>query len=81
MIANRSPCLAADKDVMGEETEEERNVGLRNQVNIRLFDIHIHICIRTLTPRIRNSTRARSIFRRATSYVVPVTVHFTSKLS
>ena len=59
------PGLSADEDVMGEQSEKEGNIGLQNK--LVLCGITIILRFRTFTPRIRNSTRARSIFRRATS--------------
>lgn len=73
-----SPSFALNEGVVGEKAEQEGDVGLRGS------SVHSHPSFEgsfTLTPRIRNSTSARSILRRATSYVVPLTVHLTSKLS
>lgn len=63
-VTDRGPCLSTDEDVVGQKTEQERNIGLEN-VSWNIPETNN--ASSTLTPRIRNSTNARNIFLRATS--------------
>lgn len=58
------PCLTANEDVVSEKTEQEGNVCLSAVSDAFPHEDYGAI---TLTPRIRNSTKARNIFLRATS--------------
>ena len=75
-----SPGLATNEDIVRQQTEQEGDVGLQMGTHKFRF-VHRQIKLLTFTPRIRNSTRARSIFLLATSYVMPLTVHLTRRLS
>lgn len=77
-ISHRGPGLAANENIVCQEPKQEGNVRLMRQDQ---YSEERSVSLQTLTPRIRNSTSARSIFLRATSYVVPLTDTLTRRLS
>jgi hypothetical protein len=68
VVDERGPSLSALENGVGQETDQEGDVGLCRQIRGSQFQLFCPTTVsQTLTPRIRNSTNARRVFLLATS--------------